>query len=391
MNILQISTCYLPHYGGIEQVACDLSRILVKQGHRTKVICFNDNPQTVVDSYEGQEVIRIGYRRKLASQAISLRYFFEMRKVIKDFRPDVIHIHLPNPFVAAFLLLANPECRITLHWHSDIIRQKLLRRLYAPFESALLRNAVKIAATTLGDDDVSNLALLRNAVKIAATTQIYAENSERLKHYLDKVSVIPCIIADVFLDTMTDKDRHEVARIKERYDGKKIIFSIGVHREYKGLRYLIDAAGYLTDDYEVVIAGSGPLSAALKKQADDLHLRNVHFIGRISDEEKRVYLWASDVYAFPSITKNEAFGIALAEALYCGLPAVTFTIEGSGVNYVNQDGVTGMEVHEFDAEKYAHALMSVSKEKYGENAKQWAKEHFTESAIYEQVKQFFGE
>lgn len=368
MNILQISTYYLPHYGGIEQVACDLSRILVKQGHRTKVICFNDNPQTVVDSYEGQEVIRIGYRRKLASQAISLRYFFELRKVIKDFRPDVIHIHLPNPLVAIFLLLTRPGCRITLHWHSDIIRQKLLRRLYAPFESALLRKAVKIAVTT----------------------QIYAENSERLKHYLDKVSVIPCIIADVFLDTMTDKDRHEVARIKERYDGKKIIFSIGVHREYKGLRYLIDAAGYLTDDYGVVIAGGGPLSAALKKQADGLRLRNVHFIGRISDEEKRVYLWASDVYAFPSITKNEAFGIALAEALYCGLPAVTFTIEGSGVNYVNQDGVTGMEVHEFDAEKYAYALMSVSKEKYGQNAREWVKENFTEGAIYERVSQFFG-
>ena len=369
MNILQISTYYLPHYGGIEQLAYDFSRILAKQGHRTKAICFNDNPQTVVDSYEGQEIIRVGYKHKIASQAISLRYSFELRKVIKDFRPDVIHIHLPNPLVATFLLLARPECRITLHWHSDIIRQKLLRRMYAPFETALLRKAERIVATT----------------------QIYAKHSERLKHYLDKVSVIPSIIADTFLDSITDDEKNQIAGIKESYGNKKIVFFVGVHREYKGLCYLIDAAKYLSGDYEVVIAGNGPLTQELKQQVADLNLRNVHFIGRISDEEKKLYLWASDVYAFPSITKNEAFGLALVEALYCGLPAVTFTIEGSGVNYVNQDGVTGIEVHDRDAEKYAVALMSVSKEKYGENAKQWAREHFTESAIYEQVKQFFEE
>ena len=52
----------------------------------------------------------------------------------------------------------------------------------------------------------------------------------------------------------------------------------------------------------------------------------------------------ADVFAFPSVTKNEAFGVALAEAMYCYTPAVTFTIEGSGVNWVNKDGVTGIEV-----------------------------------------------
>ena len=45
------------------------------------------------------------------------------------------------------------------------------------------------------------------------------------------------------------------------------------------------------------------------------------------------------IFCFPSITRNEAFGIALAEAMYCGKPAVTFTIEGSGVNFVSLDGV----------------------------------------------------
>lgn len=50
------------------------------------------------------------------------------------------------------------------------------------------------------------------------------------------------------------------------------------------------------------------------------------------------------MFAFPSVTKNEAFGVALAEAMYCYTPAVTFTIEGSGVNWVNLNGITGIEV-----------------------------------------------
>lgn len=367
MKILQISTYYLPNFGGIEQVAYDFSRILKKQGNEVKVICFNTGKKTIVDSYDGVEVIRIGYIKKFASQAISLKYLFLLKKIIKNFVPDVIHIHLPNPLIATYFLLINANCKITLHWHSDIIKQKRLKQLYAPFEKLLIKRADKIIATS----------------------QIYAEKSESISGYLNKVSIIPNIVETEFLDNLSETDKKQISGIHKRFPGKKIIFSIGVHREYKGLRYLVEAAQYLTNEYVVIIAGKGPLTNELKQKANDLDLQNVFFIGRISDEEKKQYLWASDVYAFPSITKNEAFGIALAEALYCGLPAVTFTIEGSGVNWVNQDGLTGIEIKEFDSKKYAKALMTVSKDQYGSNARKWIEEKFTEKAISNSVKEFF--
>ena len=65
---------------------------------------------------------------------------------------------------------------------------------------------------------------------------------------------------------------------------------------------------------------------------------------------------ACDIFCFPSITKNEAFGIALAEGMYFEKPAVTFTIPGSGVNYVNLNGVTGLEAENRNYEKYAEAI-----------------------------------
>ena len=61
-----------------------------------------------------------------------------------------------------------------------------------------------------------------------------------------------------------------------------------------------------------VIAGSGPLTDELKA---DCHSDRVRFVGRLKDDELRWYHYAASVFAFPSITKNEAFGVALAESL----------------------------------------------------------------------------
>ena len=369
MKILQISTYYLPNFGGIEQVAYDFSRILNKQGNEVKVICFNNRKETVRDFYENIEITRVGFKRKIASQALSFKYFFELKNLIRDFNPDIIHIHLPNPLISIYLLMINPKCKVTLHWHSDIVKQKKLKFLYAPFEREILKRSDRIVATS----------------------HIYAEKSDSLKKYLHKVFIIPNIIEDNFLDSINDNQKLKIDEIKKKYKNKKIIFFIGVHREYKGLQYLIEAAQYLSDDYLLIIAGKGPLTAKLLQKTQDLNLHNVRFIDRISDEEKKIYLWASDIYAFPSITKNEAFGIALAEALYCGLPAVTFTIEGSGVNFVNKDGLTGIEVHQVDPIIYAQALKNVSKARYGSAARKWAMENFTEKSIFNKVRDFFGD
>ena len=89
-----------------------------------------------------------------------------------------------------------------------------------------------------------------------------------------------------------------------------------------------------------------------------------------------------DIFCFPSVTKNEAFGLALAEGMYFGHPAVTFTIEGSGVNYVSINGVTGIECPNGDSKAYAEALKTLAsdtelREKYGEAARARVIENFT--------------
>ena len=136
----------------------------------------------------------------------------------------------------------------------------------------------------------------------------------------------------------------------------------------------------MDDRFCFVIGGKGPLTDQLKSQAanDD----KIVFPGRIDDEEMVAYYQACDIFCFPSITKNEAFGIALAEGMYFGKPAVTFTILGSGVNFVNLNGVTGIECPNGDSKSYAEALQRLADDKklreiYGRNARQRVLENFT--------------
>ncbi len=90
---------------------------------------------------------------------------------------------------------------------------------------------------------------------------------------------------------------------------------------------------------------------------------NIVFTGRLSDGDINSYLLACDIFTFPSITRNEAYGIALAEALYFGKPAVTFTVKGSGINWVSINGETGIEVPNGDSKAYAEAMKSLRNDK----------------------------
>lgn len=98
--------------------------------------------------------------------------------------------------------------------------------------------------------------------------------------------------------------------------------------EYKGLRYLIEAEKYITTDCHIVIAGQGPLTEELKAKAN---LERVSFVGRLSNDELRCYLHAADVFAFPSITKNEAFDLRLPKQCIVDALLLLFILKDRGL------------------------------------------------------------
>lgn len=373
MKLLQISNYYPPHIGGIEQVACDVATAL-KGSVEQKVLCFHHEKGDVAETVDGVPVVRAGTFAKVASQSLSFSFGKLLKKTFREFRPDVVIFHCPNPFEAYFLkkqLKKHPACKLIVWWHLDITKQKVLGKLFTR----------------------QSRWLLHRAVKVVATSPNYIEGSAQLKSVREKCTVIPCCANEARI-SVDDEIKARAEEVRREYAGKTLLFAVGRHVPYKGMEYLVRASKFLDDGYAVCIGGSGPLTPELKKLAEGD--AKVHFLGRVSDLDLKAYLCACDIFCFPSVTKNEAFGIALAEAMSFAKPAVTFTIEGSGVNYVSLDKVTGIECPNGDAEAYAAAIRTLAenealRRRYGAAARERVQALFTQEKFAEHVHALLAE
>lgn len=359
-KVLHISKFYPPYKGGIEDVCYSIVSSMVDYDHH--VLCFNTGKKTVREIYQGVPVIRIGVQMQRYSQPIAFSFPSVLKEELAEFKPDIIHLHTPNPLASFLVCRYIPKnVKLVVHWHSDIVKQQFTYTAYKPFEQKLLKRADAIFATSPN----------------------YAEHSLPLRKFMDKVIIVPNGINEDKI-AFREGDDKKIEAIKKKFDGKEIIFFMGRHVSYKGIDRLIEAEKEISSDCVILIAGEGPLTNELKKITKS---PRIHFIGKISDDEIRLYMRAASVFAFPSISKNEAFGIVLAEAMYCGTPPVLFSIPGSGVNWLNENGITGLEVANGDVEAFSKAVDNLLqnkdhiREKMGESAHDRIVENFTMSRV----------
>lgn len=366
-KILHVCKYYSPDEGGIETVAKYLVEGLKE--FENVVVCFSTDGRSHADTVNGIEVHRIAPLFKAFSQDVSFSYMSRLRKIIRQVKPDVINIHCPNPFVYPIVMALAPKgCKIVMLWHADILAKGLVYKLIKPFETAALKRADRIFATS----------------------PLYVHPSSPIYQYRDKIDILPNGMIEDNL-RLRDGDKEKVEEIKRRYGNRKLILFVGRHIPYKGIDYLIKAEQYIKSDCRILIAGRGPQTEYLKSL---VHTDRVVFLGKVPDDELRCYYYAADVFGFASINKAEAFGVALIEAMYCNCVPVTFHIEGSGVNWVSQNGVTGEEVALYDVKAYAQAVDKVLsdddlRKRYSENAHRRVVENFTDAISVETADRLF--
>ena len=330
MKVLQFGKFY-PIKGGVEKVAFDLMSGLSEYGIKCDMMCASIDGSQTTEINENAKLICCKSLFKYAATMISPSMISKFKKECVNY--DIIHIHHPDPMAALTLFLSGYKGRVILHWHSDILKQKTLLKFYLPLQNWLLRRA-----------DL-----------IIGTTPIYVKESPFLKTVQDKIANLPIGIEQM---SFTMK---KVKSIRKRYQGKKIIFSLGRLVEYKGYAYLIESAKYLNDEYIILIGGSGPLKEELENKIKEQGVQNrVKLLGFIQDDELSAYYKASELFCLPSILKTEAFGIVQIEAMSLGKPVVATQIPESGVSWVNAQGISGLNVSPQNAKELANAIKTIT-------------------------------
>ena len=352
VRCLQLSKFYPPVLGGLESVVHALTEGLVRRGHAVEVLCANTG-RTTVREMGPYPVTRAASWGKLLSTSMSPALARELLRHRR--RHDIVHVHLPDPMANLALCVARPSARLVVHWHSDVVNQQRALKLYAPLQNWLLDRADAVIATS----------------------EPYSRSSPWLQPYQHKVHVIPIGIQAPRFDNAA------ASQIRQRYAGKRIVFSLGRMVYYKGFGTLIEATRSLPNDVVVLVGGSGELLESHRAAARSAGVDGrISFVGRLEDADVAAHMKACDVFCLPSTVRAEAFGVVLLEAMAAGRPIVATHIEGSGVPWVSPHGVSGLNVPINNPVALTRALTAVlddanARARYGAAARRRFDELFT--------------
>ncbi len=329
MKILHIYKTYFPDtYGGVEQVIKTISNETSKFNCTNTLLTLSLNP-TQPNEFSNLHVHRFPITLNLASCPMSIKAFSHFQSLAEQH--DIIHYHFPWPFADLMALFANKIRKPSLvTYHSDIVRQRLLKKIYQPLMQKFLKHV-----------DI-----------IVPTSENCLNTSKDLVHHKKKCKIIPIGI---------DENHYPSATIErlafwQKKVGSHFMLFIGVLRYYKGLHFLLDAVA--NTNIPFVIAGNGPLEQSLKAQAKKLGLTSVYFVGSVSDEDKIALLQLCRAVVLPSHLRSEAFGVTLLEGLLFKKPLISTEI-GTGTSFVNQDQVTGFVVEPANSQALRQAMLKL--------------------------------
>src|SRR5215217_3654297 len=225
LRVLQVGKFYPPHKGGMEShlhALCGQLRGRVD----VEVLVSSDDRGTTEEVLDSVKVTRAGTLFDFAAAPVSP----ESVRRIRESRADIVHIHWPHPTALLAYLASGHAGRLVVTYHSDVVRQKVLAKLFWP----VLRRALDRAA----------------AVVVASPN--YVESSPVLQKLRAKCRVIPF---GVPLEEFDRFDPAEVARIRARF-GPRIVLGVGRLIYYKGFEHLVRAMKGV--DARLLVVGEGP-------------------------------------------------------------------------------------------------------------------------------------
>ncbi|MDD1725492.1 MAG: glycosyltransferase family 4 protein [Euryarchaeota archaeon] len=305
MRIIQASSYFYPHIGGVETHVLELAQSLQGLGHEVIVLCAAVPKSDPAEDLNGLRIYRF--------PALDLPYvpfIYALRRRIAQFSADVIHSHYPPPFMSYGAVKGLPHVPHVLTYHCDLEIPDHMANLRIP-------NIFKHSVQRVNNSLYAKPAL--NAVnKIIATTQSYAESSPLLQDY--QYEVVPNGVRLQAFDKLHDANEREL---------KQVLY-VGRLSSVKGIEYLIKAAKIVLKEHEdatFLIVGDGEERQNLEALAKGYE-NCIKFCGHKPRRTLVELYKSSAVLVLPSFTRLEAFGIVLLEAMACETPVIASQIPG---------------------------------------------------------------
>lgn len=340
MKILVVTAYFSPDIGGVENYVLNIAKGLSNSGkHDVLVVTTNKSSrQHVEELVEGLRVIRLPSLFKLSNTPINPFWYFKLRKIIKEEKPDVINAHSPVPFMADMAFAARGNTKFVLTYHAGTLKKNSIpiNIILGLYEKTILKH------------------ILNNSDAIIS---VYPEYLRALLNNNVPINFIPPGV-----DISAFKPRKRIS------NNRPIILFVGrIERgsEMKGISTLLRAMVLVVKSKPnsiLKLVGGGDAIIDYKRQILELGLEdNVIFTGIIRDKQLSDTYTEADMLVLPSEANSEAFGIVLIEAMASGIPVIGS--DTGGITNIIDSGNNGFLVTPGDPIVLSNAILSLMNDK----------------------------
>jgi len=350
MRIIQATSYFPPHIGGIENHVKELSLSLADKGHDVLVLTTN-----IPRTKKCEQMGNITVHRFPAINIPYVPIVPNLKKILKRYDADIFHSHCPPPFFSCSM----PDGHHIVTYHCDI-------ELPASFSGFCIPNSLrKVVEKKYNEIFVPKI--IENCDKVICTGKSYVESSPVLGELKKSdYEVIPNAI---------NINNFRNIRNKQRNDGDFIILFVGRLAASKGVDYLIRCVPSISSEFDAnakfVIIGEGEEKKELVRLTKKLGVdKNVFFKGYVPFDQLLHWYSNAIVTVLPSISRLEAFGIVQLESMACETPVIASKLPG--VKEIVEDGITGFLVEPGNTEELADAIIRILSDR--EKAQRMGKE-----------------
>ena len=307
------------HPGGINKVVKELGKNLSKMGH--EIVVLQPNPANLPDEemFEGFKIIRISSPGDKYFYGLSIGIYKYLKKNLNDINPDIIHVNgyhtLQSIEVIHTIKNINPNIPLIFSPYLDVVPGTLAGKYFSNIHNYFGKKAIDKCdyLTSSSEFEADHTLKLFNVnpdnlmvIPLGVDVLDHAENIDGIDLSIDIRGI----------DKSKDIDAEQ--KINLLYAGH-LITRKGVDFILKGLYSLVHDLN--VKNVVLTIVGEGPESKNLKNLTRNLKLdEHVEWMSFLSRDELIKSIKESDIFLL--LSRSEAYGISVAEALALGTPCI---------------------------------------------------------------------